>query len=136
MLGALSLFSLGCARVERAQKCQALAETINSALDEIEALQPPKGKTPSPAQLRATADKYAALSKKLEPEQFAHAEMQSSLKLYREHLNATRASLLKLADAKKAKDERKQKRLLGELRTEERRDEGLVKRLDRWCKAP
>ncbi len=88
---------LGCGRVQRAQQCERLAQTVNPRLDTIERL---TSGEQSPADLRAIANEYEAIANSLAPLEFSKKALAAAVTDYGKNLKIAAREARKAADAK------------------------------------
>lgn len=115
----------GCERVRRAQRCQALARTINPAVDEISALTQLK---PREKALKKISARYRKLADDLGPLSFAE-QMAKEVARYQESVVEAARLTESMSEHKGATNGNRSK-----LERLKQQQITQVAKLNRWCK--
>jgi hypothetical protein len=128
LVAALGVSSTGCGKVREISDCRGLAQEVNLALDEIEAL----AKKPSPDREAQLAKRYGELAKRLEPRSQGTTPLALTLREYVAVLRATETALKNHVEGAKAPGTRPTdiKRELDRLG---KREKAAVTRIDVEC---
>jgi hypothetical protein len=129
-----ALGAVGCARVRTARECQALAETVNPALDAIEERRRAGGE--SPPVLTEMAGRYDQVATELRAMRLSDPELAAAvndqLGLYRQTARQLRA----LAAARDGRNVAAAAQVQLEIANDARREKLLVRRIAQLCQAP
>lgn len=133
LVGALLLS--GCNHMAKAKECRELARTVNSALDEVEAM---KGaKREQPAALHKAADRYARLAAEAKRAKPTHdPELGITVDELASGFMQTAAALRKLADQNQKKQAEQAELTRRRIDNLARSEKSNAMRIDSLCRSP
>lgn len=134
VLVALVLAASGCGRMDRARDCQAIAQVVNPALDEIESTARTGPETS--AKYRAVSTRYAELARTLSRLEVRDARVRALLPQYTKLIERAARTAGRLADAQGTQQEPSVRAFAHELRMLADRHRQTSEQIDRVCLEP
>ncbi len=129
----LGLAISGCGRIERTRQCRHVVATVNDALEQISTRW--DAGADSVETTRELAKRYAELAAALELE-LENPGLEKAVSEYRDLIGETSKALERAADARERNDLRTLAAVKRELASSQRREKGLVMRIDAACESP